>query len=63
MMIFPTVSGTTLDGRRITLPTGLEGEYNLLVIAFQQRQRLQVDMWMWQLRSRRCRRTSQFARL
>lgn len=51
MMIFPTVTGITLDGRAVTLPTGLDGEYNLLVIAFQQRQRLQVDAWMWELRS------------
>lgn len=50
-MIFPTVSGKTLDGKRVILPTGLEGEFNLLVIAFQQAQRLQVDVWMWQLRA------------
>ncbi len=50
-MIFPTVKGFTLDGHQVTLPTGLDGEYNLLVIAFQQCQRVQVDMWMSHLRS------------
>lgn len=50
MRIFPTVTGVTLEGKQVTLPTGLAGEFNLLVIAFQQRQRLQVDEWMEQLR-------------
>lgn len=49
-MIFPTVTGYALDGTAFTFPAGLEGEFNVLVVAFQQRQRVHVDMWMWHLR-------------
>ncbi|MBE2268806.1 MAG: hypothetical protein IAE80_11290 [Anaerolinea sp.] len=45
-MIFPTVTGSNLDGQRISLPNGLAGEFNLLVITFQQRHSPQVEAWV-----------------
>jgi hypothetical protein len=43
---FPEVQARRLDGRAITLPGGLEGQVNLLFIAFQREQQAEVDTWM-----------------
>ena len=42
---FPVVSGTNLEGRRFTLPEDLEGEANLLLVAFRRAQQRDVDTW------------------
>ena len=45
-MQFPTVSGSNLQRARLTLPQDLQGELNLVLIAFQQWQQTQVDTWI-----------------
>jgi hypothetical protein len=45
-MKFPTVSGSNLQRRQLTLPQDLQGEQNLVLIAFQQWQQTQVDTWI-----------------
>ncbi len=45
-MQFPTVSGSNLQRARLTLPQDLQGELNLVLIAFQQWQQAQVDTWV-----------------
>ena len=44
-MLFPTVQGENLEGRTLTLPADLEGEYNVLFIAFQRNQQADIDGW------------------
>ncbi len=43
---FPRVRGQNLDGRKFTLPGDIEGEYALLLIAFQQRHQLAINTWI-----------------
>ncbi len=43
---FPTVEGKNLDGRRFTLPAGIEGQAALLFIAFRQNQQADINTWM-----------------
>ena len=45
-MVFPTVQGENLEGRVFTLPTDLEGTYNLLFIAFKREQQADIDSWL-----------------
>ena len=45
-MQFPTVSGSNLQRKKLTLPQDFEGEQNLVLIAFQQWQQIQVDTWI-----------------
>jgi hypothetical protein len=45
-MRFPTVSGSNLQREKLTLPQDLQGELNLVLIAFQQWQQTQVDTWV-----------------
>jgi hypothetical protein len=45
-MNFPTVSGATLSGREFTIPYGLEGEYNLVMIAFEPAQQFLLRTWL-----------------
>jgi len=45
-MQFPTVSGSNLHRKTLTLPQDFEGEFNLVLIAFQQWQQTQVDTWI-----------------
>jgi hypothetical protein len=45
-MAFPVVRGENLEGRTFTLPTDLEGTYNLLFIAFKREQQLDIDSWL-----------------
>jgi hypothetical protein len=42
---FPVVSADALDKQRVTLPAGLEGEVNLLVLSFAPDERNQVETW------------------
>lgn len=43
---FPTVTGSNLERRRFTLPGDLEGDVNLLVLAFWRHHQALVDTWM-----------------
>lgn len=43
--IFPTVEARSLDGRKLTLPADLEGELNLLAVAFHRHHQRDVDSW------------------
>ena len=45
-MVFPFVRSENLEGRRFTLPSDLEGVYNLLFIAFQREQQIDIDSWI-----------------
>ena len=45
-MRFPEVTGSNLEQRRFTLPGDLEGDLNLLFLAFWQRHQALVDSWM-----------------
>jgi hypothetical protein len=45
-MHFPQVTGSNLERRRFSLPGDLEGEFNLLILAFWQRHQTLVDSWM-----------------
>jgi hypothetical protein len=45
-MQFPTVTGYNLLRRKLNLPQDLEGDLNLVLIAFQQWQQSQVDTWI-----------------
>jgi hypothetical protein len=43
---FPTVTGSNLQRQTLELPQDLQGELNLVLIAFQQWQQTQVDTWI-----------------
>jgi hypothetical protein len=45
-MLFPTVSGQDLLRRKVTLPPGLEGELNLVLVAFQRWHQDLIDGWL-----------------
>jgi hypothetical protein len=45
-MQFPNVTGSNLHRRKVTFPQDLQGELNLVLIAFQQWQQTQVDTWI-----------------
>ena len=45
-MIFPTIRTKDLNGRSLTLPRDFEGEFNLLLLAYQRWQQQQVDGWL-----------------
>ncbi len=45
-MIFPTVSGANLSGQEFILPYGLEGEFNLVMIAFEPAQQFLLRTWL-----------------
>ena len=45
-MTFPTVKGTNLLRKKMTLPKDFEGNFNLLFIPFEQWQQSEVDSWM-----------------
>lgn len=45
-MRFPDVTGSNLQGRRLHLPGDFAGEYNILLIAFQQHQQYDVNTWL-----------------
>jgi hypothetical protein len=43
---FPEVTGSNLLRRKVTLPDDLQGQINILFIAFQQWQQTSVDSWI-----------------
>lgn len=43
---FPVVRGTNLEGRDFTLPRDLEGERNVVIVAFEREQQRDVDTWL-----------------
>lgn len=43
---FPRVEGSNLEGRRFTLPTDFEGDYNVVLVAFRREQQDDVDTWL-----------------
>jgi hypothetical protein len=43
---FPSVTGSNLHRQKLTLPGDLQGDHNLVLIAFQQWQQAQVDTWI-----------------
>ena len=45
-MQLPAVSGSNLERKKLSLPEDLEGERNLVFVAFQQWQQRQVDSWL-----------------
>lgn len=45
-MRMPAVSGSNLERKKLNLPEDLEGEWNLVLIAFQQWHQRQVDTWI-----------------
>jgi hypothetical protein len=45
-MIFPTVSGSNLLRQQLTLPKDFQGRLNLVFIAFEQWQQMEVDSWI-----------------
>lgn len=49
---FPRVEGTNLEGRRFSLPSDFEGEYNIVLVAFRREQQSDVDSWLPFLRER-----------
>ncbi len=49
-MQFPDVAGSNLQGRRFRLPADFEGDYNVVIIAFQQTQQYDVETWLPLLR-------------
>lgn len=44
--VFPTVTAFNLDKQKITLPGGMEGQIDLLVLSFAPEQQKAVDSWM-----------------
>jgi len=50
-MIFPTVKATSLTNKSYQLPHDLEGELNLVIVAFKQWQQDWVDTWIPSLQS------------
>jgi hypothetical protein len=45
-MRFPEISGSNLLRRKVSLPADLQGEINIVFIAFQQWQQAWVDSWV-----------------
>ncbi|NOH11991.1 MAG: hypothetical protein HND51_10130 [Chloroflexi bacterium] len=43
---FPTVSGKNLDRKKLTFPKDFPAPYNLALMAFYQRQQLDVNTWL-----------------
>jgi hypothetical protein len=43
---FPQLGARDLDGREMTLPAGLPGEWTVVIIAFQRQQQELVDSWL-----------------
>ncbi len=44
--IFPKVTGSNLNKTTMNIPEDLGGEYNLVIVAFQQRQQYDVNTWI-----------------
>lgn len=44
--MFPPLAADTLSRERVSLPGGLAGRYNLVVVAYRRQQQADVDTWM-----------------
>lgn len=44
--LFPTASGTSLDGREVKLPADLAGQNCILLIGYEQRTQFDIDRWV-----------------
>jgi hypothetical protein len=47
---FPSLKASNLEKRDFNLPTGFEGERNLLLIAFEREQQKDVDTWLREMK-------------
>jgi hypothetical protein len=45
-MIFPTVTGSNLLRQKLTLPQDFQGKLNVVFVAFQQWQQMEVNSWI-----------------
>jgi hypothetical protein len=45
-MSFPTITGSNLRRQKLSLPQDFEGRYNLIFVAFQQWQQMEVNTWV-----------------
>lgn len=43
---FPETKGDNLNGRTIEIPRGLDAPYNILLVAFYEKQQADVDTWL-----------------
>jgi len=43
---FPQLAARDLDGRKVALPAGLPGEWNVVIVAFRRQQQELVDSWV-----------------
>lgn len=50
-MLFPTVRGQSLDGRLVTIPFSLAGEFNILLVLFEPSHQFAVQTWLKPLKS------------
>ncbi len=46
LMYFPTAHGHSLDGRSLTIPFSLEGEFNILMVLFNPTHQFAVQSWL-----------------
>ncbi len=44
-LLFPTISGNNLSGKRMTLPGDFDGRLNIVIVAFFREQQSLVDTW------------------
>jgi hypothetical protein len=49
LLTFPTITASNLSGEKITFPSGLRGERNLILVAFRREQQKDVDTWLAEL--------------
>lgn len=50
-MFFPTVRGQSLDGRLVTIPFSLAGEFNVLLVLFDPTHQFAVQTWLKPLKT------------
>ncbi len=50
-MLFPTVRGHSLDGRSVTIPFSLAGEFNILLVLFDPTHQFAVQTWLKPLKT------------
>lgn len=50
-MFFPTVRGQSLDGRSVTIPFSLAGEFNVLLVLFEPTHQFAVQTWLKPLKA------------
>ena len=50
-MFFPTVRGQSLDGRLVTIPFALAGEFNILLVLFEPTHQFAIQTWIKPLKA------------